>query len=106
MVLIMSMFAQSQEAKEYTIAYDSQYKAFAEEFAQIYEKNREEINTDLTFLSVDIADKKSAVEMFDVWMNITEDEKGIHLTAEYTSTNQDSNYAEIALNDLSDIYRE
>ena len=106
MVLIMSMFAQSQEAKEYTIAYDSQYKAFAEEFAQIYEKNREEINTDLTFLSIDIADKESAVEMFDVWMNITEDEKGIHLTAEYTSTNQDSNYAEIALRDLSDIYRE
>lgn len=106
MVLVLSMFAQSQEAKEYTIAYDSRYATFVQQLEEVYENKKEEINTDMTFLAVDSAEKEFAQDMFDVWMNVAEDEKGIHVTAEYTSTDQDSGYAESVLGDLCDIYRE
>ena len=104
MVLVMSMVAQSQVEKTYTVAYSEQYEEVAGNLREVYDKKQEDIDTKLTFVSVDEASKDDTNTAYDVWMSFTEDENGISVVVEYTSTNQDSSYAESAVQELTEYY--
>lgn len=104
MVLAMNYVMQSQEEKTHTAAYSQQYDAEASLFREVYEENKEELAVQLDFLAV--ADKEASKDFFDAWIDFSKDEQGIHIKVEYTSTNQNSEYTENALQKLADRYRE
>lgn len=110
MTLGMSMFMQAQEEKVHTVGYEGS-AAETEVVAalqKLYEENKEDLVCELEFKQMEAGtiaeeDENSA----DVWLTVREDETG-NLVAEiaYTSTEQDSDYAESALSELLDIYKE
>lgn len=106
MVLLMGRITQSQEEKVYEVAYASEYEELAGELEAVYREKEEELDTKLTFVSVEEAAKEEAKENYDAWMSFSQDESGINVIVEYTSTDQDSSYAEYGLEELTDCYRE
>ena len=104
MVLVMNYAMQSQEDRVHTTAYSQQYKEEASLLCDVYERNKEELDIQLTFLAV--ADKEASKDYYDAWIDFSEDEQGIHILVEYTSTNQNSDYTETALWKVADRYRE
>ena len=52
MVLVMNYAMQSQEDRVHTAAYSQQYKEEASLLCDVYERNKEELDIQLTFLSV------------------------------------------------------
>lgn len=106
MVLVISYMMQSQEEKEHIAAYSEQYEEAAGHLKEIYNKNQDELDTKLIFLPMTEMEKEKAKDSYDAWINFTEDEQGIHISVEYTSTSQRSDYTESALKKLADDYRD
>lgn len=104
MVLVMNYAMQSQEDRVHTAAYSRQYEEEASLLCDVYERNKEELDIQLKFLPV--ADKEASGDSFDAWIDFAKDEQGLHISVEYTSTNQNSDYTENALRKLADGYRE
>lgn len=106
MVLIMSMMAQSQVEKVHTVFYSDEYREEVEKLEEIYRDREDEIDTKLTFVSVNESAQEQEKENADTWISFSKDENGLAVTVEYTSTSQDSGYAENALEKLTDYYRD
>lgn len=106
MVLIMSMVAQSQVDKVHTVFYSGEYRDEIAVLEEIYREREEEMDTKLTFVSVDEEVEEQVKESAGTWIEFSEDEKGIRVTVRYTSTDQDSSYAENALEELMDYYKD
>lgn len=106
MTVGMSMMMQAQEEKTYTVGYRSQDQAYVVPLTEIYEENQEELECKLDFCSVSEDDEETAREEADVWLSFSEENEGVHIKADYSSTKQDSSYAEGAINDIADLYSE
>ena len=106
MTVGMSMMMQAQEEKTYTIGYRSQDQEYVLPLEEIYGKNQEELECKLDFQGVPESDEETAREEADVWLSFSKESDGVHIKADYHSTNQDSSYAEGALNDIVDLYSE
>ena len=106
MVFVMNFIMQSQEDRVHTVAYSTQDKEEALRLQEVYEENKDKLDVLLNFLAVPDAEKESTKDFYDVWVRFEEDEQGIHISVEYTSTSQNSDYTESALKRLTDIYRE
>lgn len=104
MVFVMNFVMQSQEGGSHTAAYADQYEAEALQLKEVYGRNRDELDIQLTFLAMPESEKVAAKDLYDAWINFTEDRQGVHISVEYTSTNQNSDYTESALQELADIY--
>lgn len=96
--LIMGHIMQSQGDTTYEVGYDAKYEDFVSELQTVYGK-QDEVDAILRF-------ETNRREDADVWMDITEEEGRYNVKLEYTSTDQNSGYAESALEELLDIYRE
>lgn len=106
MVLIMNMVASAQQETVHTAAYSTAYEEQAAALQRIYEENKEDFDLQLKFLSINEADKETSKNSYDAWISFAEDEKGLNITVEYTSTDQDSGYTESIIEDLADLYRD
>lgn len=106
MVLIMSMVAQSQVEKVHTVFYSEEYREEVGKLEEIYRDREEELDTKMTFVSVDESVEGQIKENADTWISFSDDGNGLNVIVEYTSTNQDSSYAENVLEKLADYYRE
>lgn len=107
MVLIMNMVMQSQAETEHIAAYAAEDKMYIEKLESIYAENKEDYNLKLSFLLVDENNQDKVKDNFcDVWVDFEENAGNLHVLVEYTSTDQDSDYAEGILEDLIDAYRE
>ncbi len=106
MVLVMSFMMQSQEEEEHVAAYSEQYEVFAEPLKELYEENKDELDMELTFLPLSLKEKEIQKNRYDAWISFAEEEAGIGICVEYTSTDQASAYTESALQKLADLYRE
>lgn len=106
MVLVMSFMVQSQESKKHVAAYPEQYETFAEPLKELYEQNKDELDLELTFLPLSLKEKEAKKDRYDAWISFTDDEAGIGISVEYTSTDQASAYTENALQKLADMYRD
>lgn len=106
MVLVMSFMMQSQESEEHVAAYPEQYETFAEPLKELYEQNKDELDLELTFLPLSLKEKETKKDCYDAWISFTDDEAGIGISVEYTSTDQASAYTENALQKLADMYRD
>lgn len=106
MTMGMAMLMQAQEEKTYTVGYFTQDQAYVAPLEEIYGKNREELECKLDFKAASKDDEEVARAEADVWLSFSEEEDGVHIRADYRSTNQDSNYAEGALKELADLYSE
>lgn len=95
----MTMIVQSQMTEVHTIGYRSEDEEYIALLKNVYEENKEKLEVDLEFKQTEKTDA-------DAWITCLEDESGIHIKVDYTSTNQGSGYAEEALRELSEIYRE
>ena len=106
MVLIMGMVASMQQETIHTAAYLTEYEEQAAVLKEIYEENEEDFNLKLEFLPLSKSDKEAKKDSYDAWIAFEENESGINIIVEYTSTNQDSGYTESILEDLAQIYKE
>ena len=106
MVFVMNFIMQDQMEKEHIIAYDIQDEAYITPLKSIYEENKEEYNLKVGFKAFSGDKKIDSANLYDTWVSFKETKKGLSVTAEYTSTNQDSSYAESMLEDIVDIYCE
>lgn len=106
MVLVMNFVMQSKESEAYVAAYSQQYEAFAEPLKEVYEENKEELDIDLTFLPLSLQEKEAQKNRYDAWISFADEEAGVAISVEYTSTDQDSVYTEIILQKLADLYRD
>jgi len=106
MVLIMNMVASSQQETIHTAAYSSKYEEYAAALQEIYDENEEDFDLKLELMPLDEADKEAKADSYDAWLSFAEDEKGLNIIVEYTSTNQDSGYTEGILEDLARLYKD
>lgn len=106
MVLIMNVVASAQQETIHTAAYSAEYEEYVATLKEIYKENEEDFNLKLEFLPLSEADKEVEKENYDAWLSFEENEKGINITVEYTSTNQDSGYTESMLEDLAVLYKD
>ena len=106
MVLIMNMVTSSQQEKIHTAAYSAEYEEYAAALQELYDENEEDFDLKLELMPLDEADKEAKADSFDAWLSFSEDEKGLNIIVEYTSTNQDSGYTEGILEDLARLYKD
>ena len=106
MVLIMNMVTSSQQEKIHTAAYPAKYEEYAGALQEIYDENEEDFDLKLELIPMDEADKAEKADSYDAWLSFAEDEKGLNIIVEYTSTNQDSGYTEGILEDLARLYKD
>ena len=106
MVLITNMIASSQQETIHTAAYSAEYEEYAEILREIYDENEEDFNLKLKLIPLKEADKETEADNYDAWISFAEDENGLNISVEYTSTNQDSGYTEGILEDLARLYKD
>ena len=106
MVLIMNMVTSSQQETIHTAAYSVEYEEYAAALQELYDENEEDFDLKLELMPLDEADKEAKADSFDAWLTFSEDEKGLNIIVEYTSTNQDSGYTEGILEDLARLYKD
>ena len=106
MVLIMGMVANMQQETIHTAAYSKEYEEQAAILKEIYEENEEEFNLKLEFLPLSESDKETEKDNYNAWLSFEENENGINIIVEYTSTDQVSGSTESMLEDLAQLYKE
>ncbi len=106
MVLIMNMVTSSQQETIHTAAYSAEYEEYAAALQELYDENEEDFDLKLELMPLDEADKEAKEDSYDAWLSFSEDEKGLNIIVEYTSTNQDSGYTEGILEDLARLYKD
>lgn len=106
MVLIMNMVTSSQQETIHTAAYSAKYEEYAAALQELYDENEEDFDLKLELMPLDEADKEAKADSYDAWLSFSEDEKGLNIIVEYTSTNQDSGYTEGILEDLARLYKD
>lgn len=107
MATIFSHIATSQVNEVHTIACSGQYEEFLGELQRLYEDRKEELDVNLDFEIAEDGTAKDVEKEPDVWLDISENFEGnFHVAMEYTSTNQGADYAEQALEELLELYRE
>lgn len=99
MTLIMGQIMQSQGDTIYDVGYDAKYEEFVSEIQILYGAEQDKVDALLQF---EAGNREDA----DVWMDITESGGRYHVRLEYASSEQDSRYAEAALEELLNMYRE
>lgn len=104
MTVGMSVIMQAQEEKTYTIGYLEQDQNYVAPLEEVYEKNQQELEYILDFHGASKNDEETARAEADLWLSFSEENDGVHIRADYSSTDQDSSYAEIAFNELADLY--
>ena len=106
MALIMGTVASMQQETIHTAAYCAEYEEQVAVLKEIYKENEDDFNLKLEFLSLSESEKEAKKDSYDAWLSFEENENGINIIVEYTSTNQDSGYTEGLLEDLAQIYKE
>lgn len=103
MTLVMNMVFSSQEEQVYTVGYPVAgiEEEMVPELKRLYEENEEELVCKLTFLS-----EEELQNGHDVWLLVEQREDSLYAEIAYASTDQASNYAESALSELLDLYKE
>ena len=103
MTLVMNMVFSSQEEQVYTVGYPVAgiEEEIIPELQRLYEENEEELVCKLTFLS-----EEELQNGHDVWLLVEQREDSLYAEIAYASTDQASNYAESALSELLDLYKE
>jgi len=103
MTLVMNMVFSSQEEQVYTVGYPIAgiEEEIIPELQRLYEENEEELVCKLTFLS-----EEELQSGHDVWLLVEQREDSLYAEIAYASTDQASNYAESALSELLDLYKE
>ena len=102
----MTMLMQAQQEEEHTVVYAIEDEAYMKPLISLYEQKKEEIDYELTFeaASKDKADTLKIEE--NVWVSFQEKENSIQIQVDYTSTNNQSSYAESGMQALIDEYRD
>ena len=72
----------------------------------LYEKEKEELESEIAFQGADQSNEEAVRQEADVWVSFTEKEGNIQIQVDYTSTNMDSNYAEDTMQELAELYRD
>lgn len=106
MVLIMNMVVSAQQETIHTVAYSVEYEKQAAALKEIYEEKEEDFNLKLKFLPIEQTEKETSKDSYDAWISFSEDESGLKIIVEYTSTDQDSSYTESMIEDLAELYRD
>lgn len=101
----MSMLMESQE-EAYTVGYLQDNEAYISPLISLYQREQEELGTELIFKGVKTEESHTAKEESDVWVDFSEEQQSIRIQVNYTSTNQSSNSTEDILQDLAEVYRE
>ena len=108
MTMIMSMVAQSQEEKVHTVGYmgsETETEA-VKALEELYAIHVDDLACELAFEQMD-AGNDGRPEGADVWFSVTENEnQTLQVEISYTSTDQNSGYAESALRELLSYYKE
>ena len=110
MTLIMSMVVQSQEEKVHVVGYAGEEEIeIVDALKVLHEEYKDDLACELRFeqMESELSDKEARPEGVAVWLRV-ENEKNETLRAEisYTSTDQDSGYAESALTELISYYKD
>lgn len=108
MTMIMSMVAQSQEEKVHIVGYagSEDETEVVTALGELYKVHADDLACELAFEQMD-AESDIKPEGADVWFMVSEDEnQTLQVEISYTSTDQDSDYAESALRELLSYYKD
>lgn len=109
MTLVMNVMLNSQTEQVHVVAYaeGGMEEEIVPTLERIYEENKEDLICELTFKNNEELQAEHEAPGHDVWLRMEEKDTGV-ICAEitYASTNQDSGYAESALWEVLEIYRE
>ncbi len=112
MTIVISMMAKSQENTVHIVGYEGSPKEteVVGVLKDIYEENKEELSCELSFEQMDeenVTSEEEKTGEADVWLTVSETGQGrLYAEIDYTSTKQDSDYAQRALSELLSIYKE
>lgn len=105
MVFIMSAILSSQQETIHTAAYPIECEEQVAVLKEIYTEKEEDYGLKLEFLPLAESEKEVAKDSYDAWLSFEENENGINIIVEYTSTNQESGNTESILEDLAILYK-
>lgn len=100
----MNMLMQMQEEDAYVVGYSLEQQAYMEPLISLYEKEKEELEAEITFTGAEASREYVAKEGADVWLAFSEEAGSIRIQVNYTSTDQNSDYTESIMKDLVDSY--
>ena len=104
MSLMMTMFMGDSQEHVHLVGISDTYAEFAGELEQLYEKNKDDLERRLEFVTADPADQAVRDEV-EVWLDVTRDSL-LHVAIEYASTDQDARYAQETVENLMELYCE
>ena len=102
----MTMLMNSQAEESQIIGYSLENEAYMEPIKELYEQEKEELESEITFQASDQDNEETVRGETDVWVSFTEKEGSIQIQVDYTSTDMDSNYAEDTMQELTELYRD
>ena len=105
MVFIMSAILSSQQETIHTAAYPIECEEQVAVLKEIYTEKEEDYGLKLEFLPLAESEKEVAKDSYDAWLSFEENENGINIIVEYTSTNQESGNTESILENLAILYK-
>lgn len=102
----VTMLMESQTEESQIVGYSLENEAYMEPIKALYEKEKEELESEIAFQGADQSNEEAVRQEADVWVSFTEKEGNIQIQVDYTSTNMDSNYAEDTMQELAELYRD
>lgn len=102
----MPLLMDSQAEESQIVGYNLEQEAYMESIKALYEQEKEELESEITFQGADQSNEETVRQEADVWVSFTENEGNIQIQVDYTSTNMDSNYAEDTMQELAELYRD
>ena len=102
----VTMLMESQTEESQIVGYSLENEAYMEPIKALYEKEKEELESEIAFQGADQSNEEAVRQEADVWVSFTEEEGNIQIQVDYTSTNMDSNYAEDTMQELAELYRD
>ncbi len=102
----MPLLMDSQAEESQIVGYNLEQEAYMESIKALYEQEKEELESEITFQGADQSNEETVRQEADVWVSFTEKEGNIQIQVDYTSTNMDSNYAEDTMQELAELYRD
>lgn len=100
----MNMLMQMEGEDTCVVGYAAEQQEYMEPLIALYEKEKVELDAEITFLSAEAAKAAEAKEWVDIWVDFSEENQIIRVNVDYTSTSQNSDYTESVMKELVDTY--
>lgn len=102
----LNLIMESQTEDKQTVGYLLEDEAYIEPLRSLYEQEKKELESELVFQGASESEEAAMRGEVDAWISFSEEAQTIQIQLDYTSTDQNSNYAEDTIQELTELHRD